>query len=98
MADRSFDFALERMPTPSSSDVSSLKVPEPALIHPATEHDVEKTQSHTSHVSKKNDSQAMRITTAQDWTGPDDLGNPLNWSIPKKIFHVVIPAAQCFTV
>lgn len=33
-----------------------------------------------------------------DWDGPDDLGNPKNWTIRKKIFHTALPAFYGFAV
>lgn len=33
-----------------------------------------------------------------DWDGPDDTGNPKNWSVMKKIFHTAIPALYGFSV
>lgn len=36
--------------------------------------------------------------TAQDWTGPNDLDNPLNWPLVRKIYHSCIPALLAFIV
>lgn len=33
-----------------------------------------------------------RTVTAQDWTGPQDPENPMNWPLWRKIYHTVIPA------
>jgi hypothetical protein len=36
------------------------------------------------------------ISERLDWDSPDDLGNPRNWPVPKKIFHTVVPALYGF--
>lgn len=33
------------------------------------------------------------ITSAADWTGPEDPENPLNWPLAKKIYHSAVPSA-----
>lgn len=33
-----------------------------------------------------------------DWTGPDDPDNPNNWSLAKKVWHVIIPALFGFAM
>lgn len=40
----------------------------------------------------------QQITTAQDWTGPDDPGNAENWSGGKKAYHVFYIGLQCFVM
>lgn len=37
-------------------------------------------------------------TTAEDWDGPDDPGNPMNWPMWDRIYHTVIPGLFGFTV
>lgn len=39
-----------------------------------------------------------RTVTAQDWTGPDDPENPINWLRWKKVYHTVIPGLFAFIV
>ena len=39
-----------------------------------------------------------KTVTAQDWTGPDDRENPMNWPFGKKAYHTLIPAVSGFTV
>ena len=36
--------------------------------------------------------------TAQDWNGPNDPENPLNWSLSKRIYHTTVPALMGFVV
>ena len=38
------------------------------------------------------------ILTAQDWTGPDDPENPMNWPMTLRIYHTTIPAVFNFIV
>ena len=39
-----------------------------------------------------------RVVTAQDWNGPDDPENPLNWSLLKRSWHVAQPGFFGFAV
>ena len=39
-----------------------------------------------------------KTATAQDWTGPDDPGNPRNWPFAKKVYHTIIPGLFAFIV
>jgi hypothetical protein len=39
-----------------------------------------------------------RTITAQDWNGPDDPENPLNWSLAKKAYHTAATACLGFSV
>lgn len=39
-----------------------------------------------------------KTVTAQDWTGPNDPENPLNWSLWQRIYHTMIPGLFGFTV
>lgn len=83
----------------TSSSAVSVSVPVVADTEPRGG-DLEKTLSkstqktHRSHRSRWE----QQITSAVDWTGDDDPDNPLNWSRAKKIYHVLIPAFQCFTM
>lgn len=55
-------------------------------------------------VSDSGDTETQRghplrpVVTATDWSGPDDLGNPHNWSMRKRIFHAIPPALFSFVV
>jgi hypothetical protein len=31
-----------------------------------------------------------------DWDSTEDIGNPRNWPVPKKVFHTVVPALYGF--
>ncbi len=33
----------------------------------------------------------QRTITAQDWTGPDDPENPLNWPMWQRVYHTTVP-------
>ncbi|XMA12016.1 hypothetical protein WAI453_004807 [Rhynchosporium graminicola] len=33
-----------------------------------------------------------------DWESPSDIGNPQNWSLPKKVLHTAIPALYGFAI
>nr|POE99414.1 hypothetical protein CFP56_52806 [Quercus suber] len=37
-----------------------------------------------------------KLTSATDWTGKDDSGNPLNWPLWKKLYHTAIPTSIAF--
>ena len=86
----------EKMSVPSDTDASSTRsIPVPI----ATEELVlEKTASKATQRTTRSGRSNRAITTAQDWEGPDDPDNPLNWPTSKKIYHTVIPALQCFTM
>lgn len=62
------------------------------------EQELEKTVSTTTQKSKRSRRLGREPTTAQDWDGPDDPENPLNWPLLKKMYHTLIPALQCFTM
>ena len=36
--------------------------------------------------------------TAQDWNGPNDPENPLNWSLSKRMYHTTVPGLMGFIV
>ena len=53
----------------------------------------------TKSVSASNTGNPLgRTVTAQDWTGPDDPENPMNWALLKKVYHTVIPGLFAFIV
>lgn len=36
------------------------------------------------------------ISSAKDWSGPNDEGNPQNWAFGKKLYHTLIPTSIAF--
>lgn len=99
MADRHLDFAelqADKMSENSDSS-SSVSLPEQSTGAEATQ-DLEKSTSHATQHSVQHGHPVQKLVTAQDWTGPDDPENPMNWPIGKKVYHVLIPALQCFTM
>ncbi|KAK5081633.1 hypothetical protein LTR05_007766 [Lithohypha guttulata] len=59
------------------------------------EHDIERTATEQSPSTPH---KPERVTTALDWTGPEDPENPENWSTGKKAFHIAYVGLQCFVV
>lgn len=57
--------------------------------------DLEKLQT---EVDSKMPTASNRIVTAQDWSGPDDPHNPLNWTFLKKACHFWPTAIWAFSV
>lgn len=66
-----------------------------------SEHDARKLDSRTSSNDARNDQTDLEkavsqppapadapVSTAQDWNGPDDPDNPMNWSLLMRIMHV----------
>ena len=46
----------------------------------------------------KNTYDLKRTLTAQDWIGPDDPENPLNWPLRKRIYRTTVPSLLAFAV
>lgn len=88
-------FNLEKEWSPmegSSSGDSTVSVAEP-----------EKVATKPGHGDENSDrlegtTTAQRVVTAQDWIGPDDPENPLNWPTLKKVYHTIPPALFGFVV
>jgi len=88
------DLETEKMSVPSDSNSAvSVSVP----IAPATL-DLEKSISRETRGSRHGTALDRTITSAYDWTGPDDPDDPLNWTLGSKIYHTVIPGLQAFVV
>jgi multidrug resistance protein len=90
---------LEKMASLSDSSSSSSS----SLSSPADQdHDLNNInnleKASTQQTNHSNTASATHITTAQDWTGPNDPGNPRNWSFVKKMYHVAIIGLQCFSI
>ncbi|EXJ94581.1 hypothetical protein A1O1_02977 [Capronia coronata CBS 617.96] len=96
MAETKVEAQTENMSTQYESDSSSSRSM-PVPIAPP-EQEIEKTISRTTQTSRRSRRSDRTITTAQDWVGPDDPDNPLNWPLLKKTYHTLIPALQCFTI
>jgi hypothetical protein len=80
-------------PTPNSAKGQSIDVP---ISTP--QKDLEKPTGEAVKGLTRSRRRDGLITSAEDWDGPDDPDNPLNWPTPKKIYNTVIPALQCFTI
>ena len=52
----------------------------------------------SSKSSRGEGSEIQRTVTAQDWMGPDDPENPMNWALWKKVYHTTIPALMGFAI
>jgi hypothetical protein len=52
--------------------------------------------NHTDKESTCNGSTAPDSTIDLDWEGDDDLENPRNWPVWKKVIHTAIPAIYTF--
>ncbi|MCJ1482662.1 hypothetical protein MMC06_002828 [Schaereria dolodes] len=55
-------------------------------------------RTNASHRSTDRQGPITRTVTAQDWTGPDDPENPMNWSLASRIYHTTIPALMGLVV
>ena len=53
--------------------------------------DPERAQNHISN-------DLSRTVTAQDWNGPHDPENPLNWPLWDRVYHTVVPSLFGFSV
>ena len=51
-----------------------------------------------SNPSDRFPSGLTKTTTAQDWNGPDDPENPMNWPLWQRIYHTTVPALFGFVV
>ncbi|MCJ1415196.1 hypothetical protein MMC32_001527 [Xylographa parallela] len=52
--------------------------------------------THAPSTGEKTD--ITRTVTAQDWNGPDDPENPMNWSMWSRVYHTSVPALLGFLV
>ena len=58
----------------------------------------EKIASNSDTPQNQTDMLVAKIQTAQDWDGPDDPEDPLNWPIWKKVYHTAMVGFLCFTM
>jgi len=52
----------------------------------------------TSNLPTRKYSGLTKTITAQDWNGPNDPENPMNWSLWQRIYHTTVPALFSFVV
>ncbi|EXJ60034.1 hypothetical protein A1O7_04183 [Cladophialophora yegresii CBS 114405] len=83
------------MTGPESAKSSLESIPGPPIT---TDLDLEKVSTKHSHRTTKSARSGHVPQTAQDWDGEDDPDDPRNWSLASKIYHVLVPALQCFTI
>lgn len=69
----------------------------PLILEKDPEKDVE-TPRNPIPTSPQSGYSVRRTVTAQNWTGPDDPENPMNWPRWKKIYHTIIPGLFAFIV
>lgn len=66
-----------------------------SLNEPELPEDLEKA---TTQASRTTHEPATRITTAVDWSGPDDPGNSQNWSLLRRSYQTLAIGALSFAV
>ncbi len=94
VSEHDLPFDPEKMSSPTESEASSTMDHIPVAQVPA---DLEKADTRATQHSTISQQPAHRVKTAQDWTGPNDPENPLNWTIGWKVYTVAMVGAQCFT-
>ena len=62
------------------------------LMSRSAEEDARRGVQSPTPISKLTDTGLKKVTAVQDWTGPDDSGDPMKWSFWKKVYHTVPPA------
>lgn len=68
------------------------------MVAITTEGEVEKTITIATGNPQRDDVPIREVTTAQEWEGPDDPENPLNWPTSWKVYTVAMTGLQCFTM
>jgi hypothetical protein len=58
----------------------------------------EQFSSTTSSIEGSQPRKVSPEKTVTDWDGPNDVGNPRNWSLGARIYGVAIPAWYAFVV
>jgi len=71
------------------------KVITPEYPNSPVETDLEKQATNHNAEGHHN---AVRVVTAQDWTGPNDPENPFNWSIYKRSYHILVAGLFALSV
>lgn len=98
MVDHSWSISADSDKMDALSDTSSLSSPSISVPVQQTNLDLEKTTSTASHGTNQSRTSNGVVRTAQDWDGPDDPDNPLNWPLMMKAYHTLVPALQAFTI
>lgn len=93
--ERNLEEPLER-----KEEVSSSNSPAPLELDaalPELDHPGQSTSKEASiHDSDGQNIALSKQPTAQDWTGPNDPGNALNWSFNKRFYHLSMISLLCF--
>jgi hypothetical protein len=90
--------------TSPAFDASSVSSGDLTPVTEGANSTLSKQRSRTELPSSKNEQTDLETATgkapktATDWTGPDDLENPHNWPLPKKLYHLFVTAALSFSV
>ena len=98
MTDHPSTISIDSDKMETSSDTSSSSSPSISVPIQQTNLDLEKTTSTGTCRTNQSRISNRDVRTAQDWDGPDDPDNPLNWSTRKKAYHTLVPALQAFTI
>ncbi|KIV96177.1 hypothetical protein PV10_00076 [Exophiala mesophila] len=98
MTDHSLSIPIDSDKMETSSDTTSSSSPSISVPIQQTNLDLEKTTSTGTCRTNQSRNSNRVVRTAQDWDGPDDPDNPLNWSTKKKAYHTLVPALQAFTI
>lgn len=67
----------------------------PLSVHNMEAADIEKVPTEASAGRPET---PTKVTTALDWTGPDDPENAENWSTAKKAYHICYIGLMCFVM
>ena len=67
-------------------------------VHGDLEKDQEAPQLSDLEPSQEKDAGVVGPATVQDWNGPDDPDNPMNWSLKSRIYHTSVPALMGFVI
>lgn len=81
-------------PEPTLESFKTIHTSHESSIQDTQRDDVEKAQSSSS----THDQHTTNVVAADDWDGPDDPGNPQNWSGFKKTYHFFPIAFISFAV
>lgn len=74
---------------------------DPAFVSPAVlseKGEVEQGRVSMTADSIRSNNPVQKTRTAQDWDGPDDPENPMNWPRWRKLYTVLMAGLQSFTM